>query len=95
MLILALVQHHHCSTMENNLLEPSAPNEMKQGISGGYNNCHVAGSMTGEQWDRSMEKYYNSLPMTKEREEWMALVAATQPSEGTAKKPRKKAAKKK
>lgn len=44
---------------------------------GGYNNCHIAGSMTEAQRNRAMEKYYNSLPMTKEKEEWLAMFSPT------------------
>ena len=44
---------------------------------GGYNNCHVAGSMTEDQRERAMERYYSSLPMTKEKEEWFALFSPT------------------
>lgn len=40
---------------------------------GGFNNCHVAGSMSDKQWDDAMDRFYDSFPMTKERAQWYDL----------------------
>jgi hypothetical protein len=61
-------------------------------IQGGFNNCYVAGSMSEEDRYRAMGKYYDSQPMTKDKEEWYSRFSSVGDDSNDNGKPKRKKA---